>query len=372
MGINVAKAKVVGYFFHVRNTGDIEGLLAAGLSDGVYGAATVAIAVDGDVVAQHAVGRPRTWDAPDVPAEREWPPTDSATRFDLASITKLVTAATLLCLLDERGADASLPVAELLPEFAEPAMSGITVAQLLSHTAGFPAEWHDRSPDDGAVRFRAAARPVDAPGTVHRYSCVGYIWAGLAAEALGAAPLDVLAGRRMLEPLGMGETGFRPAIAAPPVITAATEFQTDPPRGMVHGEVHDETAWALGGAVGNAGLFGTAQNLLKLAEALRLPPGDGPLPASVVRAMTTPVARADDGYRQALGPRIGETWARGLGATAVGHTGFTGTAVATEPGGRLSVVFLSNRVHPQRGPADRVQAMRRHITDAAATAWGVR
>ena len=368
MGITIAKAKVVGYFFHVRNMDDIGRLLAKGLRDGVYGAAVVAVAVDGEVVAQHAVGRTRTWDAPGVAAAEEWPATDAATRFDLASITKLVTAATLLTLLDERGADASLPAAEVLPEFAEPGLSGVTLAHLLSHTAGFSPEWPDRSPDAGAVRFRAGARPLDAPGIAHRYSCVGYIWAGLAAEAVGGASLDVLVERCVLAPLGMTETGFRP----PPALRAhiaATESQTDPDRGMVQGEVHDETAWALGGAVGNAGLFGTARDLLRLAEALRRPPGDSALAASVVRAMTTPVVRAGDGYGQALGPRVDEEWMRGLGDPAVGHTGFTGTALAAEPGGRRSVVFLTNRVHPQRTSAEPIQAMRRRVTDAAA-AWG--
>ncbi len=343
----------------------VERVLQDGMRERVFSAAVVAIAVDGEIVAEHAVGDTRTWDAPGVPAVETGRPTDAATRFDLASLTKLVTAATLLTLLDERGADAAVPVVGILPEFDTPALRRITVAQLLTHTAGFAAEWHDRTPDPGAARFRAEARPVDAPGTGHRYSCVGYIWAGLAAEALGAASLDVLAKRHVLTPLGMTDTGFAPGSHLRPLV-AATEFQTDPPRGMVHGEVHDETAWALGGVVGNAGLFGTARDLLRLAEALRLPPGGSALRASVVRAMTSPVAVAADGYAQALGPRIGESWARGFGRRAVSHTGYTGTALATRPGGRRSVVFLTNRVHPLRTPADAITTMRRRVTDAAA------
>jgi CubicO group peptidase (beta-lactamase class C family) len=321
------------------------------------------IAVDGVVVAEHAVGRTRVWDAPRVPAANGSTAIDASTRFDLASITKLVTAATVLTLLDQRGADASIPVADVLPEFRDADLQAITVADLLRHTAGFPAEWLDRALDPGAVRFRARARPVDPPGRIHRYSCVGYIWAGLAAEALGAASLDVLAERHVLQPLGMHETGYRPAVELRSR-TAATEYQ--PERGLVHGEVHDETAWALGGVAGNAGLFGTAKDLLKLAEALRLPPGESVLSPAVVRAMTTPSAMAGDGYRQALGPRIDEEWMGGLRSPAVGHAGFTGTAVAAETGGRRSVVFVSNRVHPLRGSKEPIEAMRRRVADAAA------
>lgn len=346
--------------------------LDAALRRDAYSAAVVLVADEGRIVGSAAVGTTRAWDAPGRPAEQHGP-AGIDTVFDLASITKLVTAATLLALLERRGADASLEAAEALPEFREPALARITAGQLLAHTAGFPAEWHDRRPDPDARRFRAGARPVDPPGTVHRYSCVGYLWAGLLAEALGDAPLDRLARELVLDPVGMPDTGFRPAPALRDRI-AATEWQHEPPRGLVHGEVHDETAWALGGVAGNAGLFGTAPELLRFAEALR---GDGVLegrrvlPASVARAMTRPVplpGPAD--YRQALGPRIDEEWMLGLGPGPVaGHTGFTGTALATQPGGRSSVVFLTNRVHPARTSTEAL-AMRGRIARAAAALRG--
>lgn len=361
MDKTVAIAKPIDYFFHMRNVDDI---LGAVVDDPALAAALI-IAVDGEVVVEAAKGVTRAFDAPGSPTSPRGIPVDAATRFDLASITKIITAATVLSLLDERGADASMEVGEVLPEFAGTGMRRITIAQLLSHTAGFPAEWHDRSPDPGAVRFRAGARPIDPPGTAHRYSCVGYIWAGFAAEALGGASLDRLAEQYVLEPLGMRETGYRPSPEIRPRI-AATEYQQEPPRGMVQGDVHDETAWALGGAVGNAGLFGTARDLLRLAEALRAAPGESPLPAAVVRAMSAPVAVPGEGYRQALGPRIDDEWMRGLRSPAVGHTGFTGTAVATEHGGLRSVVFLTNRVHPRRTSKEAIQTMRRRVTDAAA------
>ncbi|QEO14950.1 beta-lactamase family protein [Agromyces intestinalis] len=347
---------------------DLATLIEHGARDGVYSAATLLIAVDGEIVEEHAAGITRRWDAPGIEASSPGSKTDASTRFDLASITKLVTAATLLGLIDERGADPSLPAAEVLPEFAaDPALRAITLRHLLSHTAGMPPEWFDREADAGAVRFRAGARPTAAPDTVHAYSCVSYIWAGLAAEAIGGEPLDRLARRLVLDPLGMTETGYRPDPALVPRI-AATEYQAEPPRGLVHGVVHDETAWALGGVVGNAGLFGTARDLLRLAEALRLPPGDSALPAAVVRWMTTPVdVPGEPGYRQALGPRLDDAWTAAWTSPAgvAGHTGYTGTAVATEPGGRRSVVFLTNRVHPERTSLE-ILALRRQIAAAVA------
>jgi CubicO group peptidase (beta-lactamase class C family) len=55
---------------------------------------------------------------------------------------------------------------------------------------------------------------------------------------------------------------------------------------------------------------------------------------------------------------------RGLAPSTAGHTGFTGTAFATEPGGRRSLVLLVNRVHPSR-EADAVHALRTRVAEEA-------
>ena len=171
------------------------------------------------------------------------------------------------------------------------------------------------SRSSGGVRFRASARPAASVGSAHRYSCVGYIWAGFAAEALAEAPLDRVVRARVLDPLGMSQTGFGPD-ASLRVSIAATEFQ--PQRGLVHGEVHDETAWALGGVSGNAGLFGTAGDLLRFAEALRCGGrlgGRQALAPAVASALTTPFAAPGLAeYGQALGARVGDEADRRRGA----------------------------------------------------------
>jgi CubicO group peptidase (beta-lactamase class C family) len=351
----------------------LDRLIDDGLANGTYSAAVALVADDGRLVYRHAVGRVRAWDAPGVPATTPGASVEIDTRFDLASVTKPIVAAALLTELDARGLGPELPVAEVLDEFRTPPLQGTTIAQLLSHTAGFPAEWTDRDPDPGARRFRAGSRPEAPAGTRHRYSCVSYIWAGFALEALANAPLDDVVRANVLAPLGMEATAYRPAASSRPSI-AATEFQ--PGRGLVQGEVHDETAWALGGVSGNAGLFGTAADLLRFAEALRTGGrvnGAPALPAGVVEAMVTPiplpVAAGDPGYRQGLGPRLDEGWMRGLGPRTAGHSGFTGTGFVTEPGGRRSVVFLTNRVHPARSSTE-LPALRGRVVEIAARLGG--
>lgn len=283
------------------------------------------------------------------------------TRFDLASVTKPLVAAALLVEHHHRGIPFTAPVSHALPEF-----SGLstTTRELLTHTAGFPPEWPDRRPDPDKYRFRSLSRPDPTAAGSVVYSCVGYLWAGILAQALAGRPLDEVVRTNVLAPLGMNSTGFLPATAEHPRI-AATEDQ--PLRGMLQGTVHDETAAALGGVTGNAGLFGTASDLVRFLEALRAPVDDGPLPLPVIRALTTRATGRPYAPRQGaainewrtLGLTGGGAWLTALPG-AVGHTGFTGTAIATQPGDEYSVAFLTNRVHPVRTD-DRILTLRGEI-----------
>lgn len=332
---------------------------------GVFSAAALIVASDG-VASELYRGNIREWDSPHVRSTTPWPETDHETRFDLASVTKPLVAAALLAELDAHGHSPELRVGELLPEFDTVHRKHVSIAMLLGHTAGFPAEWTGRRNDATMSQFRAEHASMDE-GAVHLYSCVGYIWAGLALEALAKRNLEEVLDARVFTPLAMTSTGYRPAASLLPH-TAATEYQRG--RGLVHGEVHDETSWALGGMTGNAGLFGTARDVAHFAEALRTglaPDGTPAFSPAVLASLRTPTTMsAEFGYGQALGPRVGDSWSRALGAAALSHTGFTGTAFATVPNGGTSVVFFTNRVHPTRASAE-IFHLRERVAEITAT-----
>ncbi|MCS5718287.1 beta-lactamase family protein [Herbiconiux sp. CPCC 205763] len=338
-------------------------------------AAVVLVSSGGRLLVSEARGTlARAADDRGSPHEFANTPASVDTLFDLASITKLFTAAALLTVLDEQGLGPGFRVADAIDEYRVDGLSAVTAEQLLSHTAGWPAEWTDpRSGQSPWARFRSG-QPGDQAGSVHRYSCVSYLWAGLLAESLSGERLDAVIARTLLEPLGLHDTMFTPGAELRGRI-AATEYQSVPDRGLVHGEVHDETAWALGGVTGNAGLFGSASDLLVFGEMLRnggRHQGRQVLPEWAAAAMTT--NRLDDlglatdqrpAYGQALGSRVGDAdWMGPLAALgAIGHTGFTGTSLIVEPGGRRSVVFLTNRVHPTRHRSD-IRDLRLRVADA--------
>jgi len=136
-------------------------------------------------------------------------------------------------------------------------------------------------------------------------------------------------------------------------LCAATE--NCPWRGeVIQGHVHDENAYALGGYSGHAGLFGTAQDILILInELIKVYHGNRTelLNAEIVRAFFT---------RQDI--VSGSTWALGwdtpstkdsssgncFSLNSIGHLGFTGTSVWIDLERHITVIFLTNRIHPDR------------------------
>jgi CubicO group peptidase (beta-lactamase class C family) len=355
-------------------------------------AAVALIAVDGSVVAASAVGElvrytappPGFRAAPDGDADGvlspERPPARRDSVFDLASVSKLFTTVVVLSLAEEGKLGLDEPVSAWIPVRDE----RVTLRRLLTHTAGLtPTRRIDRELPGAGPGERMAAMlrtPVTGPvGGPYLYSDVGMVMTGRIAELAGDAPLDALVGTRVTGMLGLTDTGYRPVAghrpadhrpategrpAAHPCVAldrvAATEFKAGRPGpGCVRGEVHDETAYALGGVAGHAGVFGTADDLLGFGEALRLGGGAMLRRDSVAEMVRDQGAEGAD-FRHGLGVRIGDPGIVGPLSGAYGHSGFTGTSLVVDPVRRLTVVLLTNAVHPVRGRAG-VRELRRAV-----------
>lgn len=288
--------------------------------------------------------------------------------FDLASLTKpLVTAALVMLLAEDGKLSLQDAVSDHLPGVHAP---GVRILDLLVHGAGLPRVNPLRDYAGGPDRARealVAIRPEAPPGARYLYSDVGYLWLGLLVERLAEEPLDALATRRLLQPLAMNDSGFRPAARLRPRI-APTEITEHRPTPLIHGVVHDPRAYRLGGVAGNAGLFSTARDLARYARMLL---ADGTLdgvrilrPESVqtlARAtfvagtVRTPGWDMDSDYAKPRGHH--------MSARAFGHGGYTGTSMWIDPEQDMFVIFLSNRVHPD-GEGN-VIALEAEVADAA-------
>lgn len=344
----------------------------------MFAGAVALLVHDGVLVTRTAVGhavRYADGAGTELPTDR-WTPMRPDTIFDLASVSKLFTSIVAMQLV-ERGAVAlDAPVARHLPEFAANGKAGVTVTQLLTHTSGLRPWlplWRDRRVRAGPPSRLAAVLadpPTAAPGTRYDYSDLNMITLGVLAERVAGTTLDVLVRDGVTGPLRLRDTGYRPARTAPTRVDriAATEYQADPPRGMVRGQVHDENAWALGGVAGHAGVFSTADDLAVLGQAF-LDGGGGILAARTVAAMLTDHNRGFPSDPHGLGFDLDRPSYMGVlaGQGTVGHTGFTGTSIVIAPATRSVVVLLTNRVHPSRHWAS-VDPARRALAAAVGAA----
>lgn len=338
--------------------GSIRAFLEEGVAAGVTPGAVALVERAGETLCLVAVG-----DAQRVPTRE---PLGVDTPFDLASLTKPLATAALALLLERRvGLPPDLPARALVPELGALDFGELTLERLLRHESGLAA-WHPlyASADDvgGYVRVIRSLPLASRPGTAVLYSDLGYIVAGEMLSRAAGAGIGELFHEILAAPLGLGAC-FRPA---PPLArrAAATEVGQEYERalageaaagyrgfrcGTIRGEVHDHNAWVAGGALGSAGLFGTARDLQRLGQEL-LGEGSGAFPAQVVARLRRPGPLAglesrSEGF--ALNTGGSGSCGAALDEDAFGHTGFTGTSIWIEPRRRGIYVLLTNRVHPK-------------------------
>jgi CubicO group peptidase (beta-lactamase class C family) len=304
--------------------------------------------------------------------------------FDLASVTKSFVAVTAARLAARGELQLEASLGALVPELAGTPSGDASLLMLLAHRAGLAAHRPLFAPllagrpfaRGRALREAAAARRPDAVGPPPRegfeplYSDLGYVLAGAALERVSALPLDALVEREVAAPLGLDVHSAREWFArSPDFLARVLPTETMPFRGgVIRGAVHDENAWALAGhaLAGQAGLFGTAQALVRFGVALldaRAGRTDAWLPAEALGPLVTP--RPGGSLRAGFDGKSGENSAAGARASAetFGHLGFTGTSLWCDPMRHRVSVLLSNRVCPSRAN-QRIRALRPTVHDA--------
>lgn len=337
----------------------IDSIINAAIADHAAPAMAVAIGRYDRLIYLHSYGRLTYADTA--------PAVDEHTRFDLASLTKVIATTTAAMMLEEQGKlDINRTVASYLPGFNAPDKKDITVRMLITHRGGLEAFAPLWKTLKGREQYLQAinSRPLAyTPGTKSIYSDWDYVLMGLIVERITGEPLDTYTERTIFAPLGMMETGFRPDTVDRRHI-APTEI--DSLRGLVWGSVHDENAAAIGGVAGHAGLFSTAHDLAIFARMLL----NGGSVGSVRLLTPTTIARwtaaQDAGSSRALGwdtPALHSSAGHYFSPRSYGHTGFTGTSIWTDPERGVWVVLLTNRVYPTRANEKHL-ALRRAVSDA--------
>jgi uncharacterized protein YbbC (DUF1343 family)/CubicO group peptidase (beta-lactamase class C family) len=297
-------------------------------------------------------------------------PMTTDTVFDTASLTKVVATTTAVMRMVQLGqVKLNDPVAKYIPDFAQNGKNDVTVRQLLTHYSGLRADldlkpyWHGA---DEAYSRANAEKLVNPPGAVFLYSDVNFIVLGELVQRVSGMPLNQYAQTYIFGPLGMTNTTFNPPETWTPRI-APTEH--DERTGvMLRGMVHDPTARAMGGVAGHAGVFSTADDLAKFAQAL-LNGGAPILSQWIVEKMTTPQQPPNMTNVRGLGWDIDSAFSSNRGdllpVGSFGHTGFTGTSLWIDPTTNTYIILLTNAVHVKYG---NVIALRTEVATAVAAA----
>lgn len=322
----------------------------------------------------------------------------SATRFDLASVTKVMaTTMAVMLLVDGGELDLDEPLSTVLPDFGGGLKEAITTRHLLTHRAGLaqwkPVYYHAANAEQAYAWIRDL--PLEwEPGEGRHYSDLGFMLLGFVVERVSGMRLDDFLRDRLYEPLGLRETDFRRTAeeehpeggmrSGDAAVFAATSHGNPYEYRMVHdstfgyriegdpdawdgwrrrsliGEVNDGNAYhAFQGVAGHAGLFATAGELDVLLQLLLNRGEYGG--RRYVGSDVVDEFLASTGNGQALGWQVPDYAPTG-GFT---HTGFTGTWVLGVPEDRLSVVLLTNRqnggvdsrgLYPDVGPLQRAVA----------------
>ena len=255
--------------------------------------------------------------------------------FDLASLTKVIfTTTTILRLVEAGRMTLDQTLGELIPDLRQydlrSAERTLTVRQCLVHQTFLPAvePLYTYGQDPQTLRAFILQRTWDHGPPV--YSDINFMLLGIAIERVTGLALKQ---QRL-------DAGF--TFAPDPDACAATEHCRWRDR-VLRGEVHDENAFALGGASGHAGLFGAIDAVLDFAVSL--------LNGTALRPETIAQLRTRQAPQRTLGWEIKfDGWSGGATCAdgTIGHTGFTGTGLWIDFQRGIAWSLLTNRVHPTR------------------------
>jgi CubicO group peptidase (beta-lactamase class C family) len=195
---------------HVRR------LCAEWVDEGVTPALQVAVARRGVLVLHEAWGR--------LGPEPDAPPLTVESLYGIASITKPITAAAVMLLVDEGRIGLTRPVQEYIPEFTGEGKAAVLIHHLLTHTAGLRdddlsahvlakrAAANQGNPDP-LTYFRHLDDAHDAPlwkppGAEMSYCVYGYWLLAEIVTRVAGRPIEQLVQQRLFDPLGMTSASY--------------------------------------------------------------------------------------------------------------------------------------------------------------------
>ena len=285
-------------------------------------------------------------------------PMRADTTFWIASMSKAMTAAALMMLVDEGKVDADAPVEKYLPEFKGQWLAAeqdaehvllrkpkhpITVRNILSHTSGLPFKSALEEPTlDGlplcdAVRSYAMTPLQFEPDRKYQYSNAGINTAGRIIEVASGLSYEAFLQQRLFDPLGMKDTTFWPTAAQ--VARLARSYRPNKAKDGLEAFDIGQLKYPLDGPgrhpMPAGGLFSTAADVARFCRLLL---GDGMfegrrlLSEASVKQMTSRQTAPDLKESYGFGLSCGDGW--------FGHGGAHATDMTVNRAKNLITVYM--------------------------------
>jgi beta-N-acetylhexosaminidase len=314
--------------------------------------------------------------------------------FDLASVTKISAPLPGLMLLSTAGKfSPDMTLGYYLPDFRKTNKGNIVMRDFLTHQAGltpFIPFWKETIKNNGKFRrkifdYKYSERfPLKVAQGLYinknyrkkmfseikksklgekkyTYSDLTFIIAPEIIDRLTGEQWNEYVKKNIYDKIGAFDIVFNPYMKYPMNRIIPTEYDSLFRKQQLQGTVHDEGAAMLGGISGHAGLFATANDLMKLMELYRRlgEYGGEQILGKDVMDDYTRIQFPENNNRRGLGfdkPLLKNSEltqkeaypTKGASPESFGHSGYTGTFVWVDPVYEISYIFLCNRVYPTR------------------------
>ena len=372
-----------------RASATITSFLQERIYAGDFPSAVYLVADKGEIVLEDAVGYAV------VEPERIEARTD--TIYDLASLAKVLVTGLIAAQMVESGVlEPERSVSNYLSSLDTDDKRSVKVRDLLAHATGFcswlPMYLLINSPDQ--IVDNIAGQELEAAvGSQVIYSDLNFFLLQALVEKIGGKTIDALARKEIFIPLQLSDTSYNPGVALrrriaasekgnaferqtciekgylqPPATAGGSDFRTD----VIWGEVHDGNAYFMGGDAGHAGLFGTAEEVFKIAQQF-LPNYTTLLKPQTCELFTTNFTPGMNEHRSfafQLASTENSTAGSKMPPQSFGHTGFTGTSLWIDPVNERVLVLLTNRTHNHDLPFVNINSVRRRFHDLAIEGLG--
>ncbi|MHA4738520.1 glycoside hydrolase family 3 N-terminal domain-containing protein [Dyadobacter sp. MSC1_007] len=310
--------------------------------------------------------------------------------YDLASVTK-ITASTLalMSLWDQKKFDLDATMKDYLPDFEKSNKADLQWRRVLTHSArlkAFIVLWKEAQKPNGSWKKKTFSTkqskryPISVVGdslfifknydkTIFKsirdsplnekegyvYSDLSFILYPQIVKTLSGENFEDYVKNHYYHKLGANTLTFNPKRFYKLEDIVPTERDTFFRMTQLHGQVHDEAAAMLGGLSGHAGLFGDANDVMKVWQMYLQQGyyGGEQLLSKDALIEFTRYQYPEMGSRRGIGfdkPtfKYSGNAPRYASPSSFGHTGYTGIMTWADPAWKLNYVFLSNRVYPTR------------------------